>query len=496
MTMSRNPTHPPQDFAVQFFLTYVTEVGRSFESTRGFLEFVRPALATERHDSALSAAVNAIAIKVWTILGRTRDSSSLSIQLFGQALLRLKEALNDPKEQYDDSTVLAALVLQAHDTISAVFCQHKARGTHRDGALALLWQRDGALRASKYYANLVGNLLHSKVSFCIRERIPLPSKELAWIKTKVIPIVPINPSSLLDVIGISIVKLQVMSYELHPVDQQGSTPIIEELCTQIRTVEAQLQVWLEGIPEYWHPKRVQSGNDIDPSIQTYYGACDIYPSIQIANIWNTWRTYRIILEQIKFRLAIYSNSNRIQNVTTNNDHISAANQVQLTGKAQALVDSICYSVPFYLGNCTSPDILSNIENPPVCFPSYHDLHPNDEAFLRYKFSHDYVSRFDHSRHVLLHGPLHITSIISHLISLFDRPYGFSVTRPLQQEKRHWIAQQFLRSLYLIRLISDVPTSEPTHIDGKFQSRPTTDHILQAQLLASQMRSSLWTMNIV
>lgn len=180
------PSNFPQDLAVPFFLTYITDVGRSVESTRGFLEFVRPVLATENPSSALFAAVNATAVKVWTMIGPNHVSDLLPTELFCQALVRLRQATNDPEERARDATVLAALVLQMHDTLSAVSGQTKAHGMHRDGALALLLQRDDrddSSHGSKYHAYLVGNLLHSTVSRSVRTSNALSSTELKWIKT-------------------------------------------------------------------------------------------------------------------------------------------------------------------------------------------------------------------------------------------------------------------------------------------------------------------------
>lgn len=295
------PSHWPQDLAVPFFLTYITDVGRSMESTRGFLEFVRPVLGSENPSSALSAAVNAVAVKVWTMIGHNHVSDSLPTQLLCQALVPLRQATNDAEEWARDATVLAALVLQMHDTLSAVSGQSKAHGMHRDGALALLLQRDNSSHGSKYHAYLVGNLLHSRVSRAVRTSHALPSTELKWVKTQVIPVSPMNPSSLLDMIGVSIASIQHDFCD--PSLMLCADPSrLQDLSERVQRRENQLQNWLEGVPALWIRRRLQRGKDIDPSIETYHDACDTYPSIQIVNIWNTWRIYRLILEQAKSRL--------------------------------------------------------------------------------------------------------------------------------------------------------------------------------------------------
>lgn len=490
------PSHSTQDLAVQFFLTYVTDVGRSLESTRGFLEFVRPVLVAENPSSALFAAVNAVAVKVWTTIGHKHFSHSLPIRLFGQAVVRLRQDISNPEERARDATVLAALVLQMHDTLSAVSGQAKAHGTHRDGALALLFERNGSFNGSKYHAHLVGNLLHSRVSFAVRTSNALSSNELKWLKTQVIPVLPVTPSSLLDIIGVSIAGLQ---YDLcdPSLTLCASPSKLQQLRERVQRLDMQFQKWLEDMPLLWYPHRMQSGKDVDRTVKTYHGACDIYPSIQIANIWNTWRIYRLILEEAKLQLGGYPpscwsvNSSKETDLSTRNE-----NQNRTGHRVQELVDSICYSIPFYLGSCTRPGILSNMENPDIRFPSYHDLHTSNEAFLSYKASDQYVSKLDHYRHVNLHGPLHTVTILSHLTSLFTRRVGSRKTLNMREEQKHWITEQFMRSLCLLNIMPNRSSEITKQLEHNHYGQQGIDAALWAGALADKCKKELWTITIL
>lgn len=490
-TILPNPSHSPQDLSVPFFLTYVTDIGRSVESTRGFMEFIRPVLASEHPSSALFAAVNAVAVKVWTMIGKNQVPDSLSTHLLCKALVRLHQATNDPEERARDATVLAALVLQMHDTLSAVSGQAKAHGMHREGALALILQRDDSFHGSKYHAYLVSNLLHSRVSRSVRTGNALPSTQLKWIKTQAIPVLPINPSSLLDIIGVSIASLQHDFCD--PSFTLRSRPSrLQELRERVQSLDIQLQHWQESIPLLWHPRTMQSRKDIDPSIETYHGACDIYPSIQIANIWNTWRIYRLILEQAKCRLAklhiiSWNGASSIQN---------DVNPGSTTREVRELVDSICYSIPFYLGNCTWPGILLNMGNPDNKFPSYHDLSPSDEGFLNYKMSDQYVSRFDHSCHTNLHGPLHVISILSQLIGIFAREPNSNDVYSLREEQEHWIAGQLIRSLYLMNMTPGCSSKKAKPLDHEYYRQEGIDTVLWAGTLADKFKKELWTITVL
>ncbi|KAM5516759.1 hypothetical protein FOXYSP1_03710 [Fusarium oxysporum f. sp. phaseoli] len=495
-TIIRLPSDHPQDLAVPFFLTYVTDVGRSLESTRGFLEFVRPALASERHDSALNTAVTATSIKIWSMIGKIPSSSPLPYQLLVKALKRLHQATEEPMERGRDETVLAALVLQMHDTLSAVSGQTRAHGAHREGALTLLLQRENCFKNSKYYAHLVGNLLHSRVSVSVRNRIRLPTKDLEWIETEVAPILPSNPSSALDMIGVSIADLQHTFRDMSPptVLSSPDTKLRQQICN----LDTQLRTWLKRIPASWYPRRMKSGIDFDPSVPSYRGACDIYPSIQVANIWNAWRIYCLILEDIKDQLTKSSALSAVQHFDDENSISDYAMfWTSNERRVQELVDSMCLSIPFYLGNCNYPTDILSTGSSDIIYPSHHDLPVDDEGYMRFKASDQYVSKLDHSRHVTLHGQVHAISVLSYVI---DISMNSVRNRPsyLREEQKEWIASQFIRSIYSMRPIFGGVSERRAH-----QGTVGLDHGLQAadtvsiaKAFAIKVQKELWTISIL
>ncbi|EWZ01177.1 hypothetical protein FOYG_00853 [Fusarium oxysporum NRRL 32931] len=495
-TIIRLPSDHPQDLAVPFFLTYVTDVGRSLESTRGFLEFVRPALASEQHDSALNTAVTATSIKIWSMIGKIPSSSPLPYQLLVKALKRLHQATEEPMERGRDETVLAALVLQMHDTLSAVSGQTRAHGAHREGALTLLLQRENCFKNSKYYAHLVGNLLHSRVSVSVRNRMRLPTKDLEWIETEVAPILPSNPSSALDMIGVSIADLQHTFRDMSPptVLSSPDTKLRQQICN----LDTQLRTWLKRIPDGWYPRRMKSGIDFDPSVPSYRGACDIYPSIQVANIWNAWRIYCLILEDIKDQLTKSSALSAVQHFDDENSISDYAMfWTSNERRVQELVDSMCLSIPFYLGNCNYPTDILSTGSSDIIYPSHHDLPVDDEGYMRFKASDQYVSKLDHSRHVTLHGQVHAISVLSYVI---DISMNSVRNRPsfLRGEQKGWIASQFIRSIYSMRPIFGGVSERRAH-----QGTVGLDHGLQAadtvsiaKAFAIKVQKELWTISIL
>ncbi|CAI6335371.1 unnamed protein product [Periconia digitata] len=438
------------DIAVAFYLRYITDVGRNLQSTRGFLEFVRPVLASESHGSALSTAVNAAATELWALLRPSDVTGSQPIQLHQKALVRLKQAISTPEERRSDAVVLATLVLQHLDGLIAVFNRQEPRSTHREGALALLTQKGRDTKSPKYYPHLLGNLLHSKISFCVRNKIPLAVGELMWLQTEVIPTLPDNPSSQLDVIGISVSRLQNTFCQL---ESQGSMAVAASgaLIATIQNVDAQLRGWLHHVPDVWRPRRIPGETPVLLSIFTYHDSCDIYPSVQVANIWNTWRTYRLIVESIRTKIT------RALRVVFEEGDFAMPTDELLSDEGEThretpnLIESICRSIPFYLGSFTRPLTYSDIHVPLLVFPSYHDLRPDDPAFTIYKNSDDYASKEDHCRHTALHGPLHALTILSSLMDLLSEQPCPKTAHSLINRQKQWVKEQLNRCLYLTRL---------------------------------------------
>lgn len=105
------------------------------------------------------------------------------------------------------------------------------------------------------------------------------------------------------------------------------------LISQAKTVDSNLAAWLEIIPSSWLPKRV-AGESVPLTVRgagMYDDHCDIYPDILVATTWNEWRAARLKV------LALLARHQPGEQVTAN---------------IQGLVDDICASLPFHLGDRT------------------------------------------------------------------------------------------------------------------------------------------------
>jgi hypothetical protein len=322
--------------------------------------------------------------------------------------------------------------------------------------LALLRQQQLDGIKSDNHGYLISQVLHIEVSACIRKKEPFPIAEIACMDNPAI--LPANPSTMLDTIGVSVANHQhkFSLFVSEDPTTTTSTSSIAQWLESIRHTEAQLQQWPHTVPSHWHPRSVKLDKHIDNTIDTFRGLSDVYPNIQIAAIWNVWRVYRVLLLRIRLRLLaefpeLIVRSGDIELITSDvlmgpTDHDESQNILL------GLVDSICQSVPFHLGNLLKPIALSDLRDPNIQFPSYHDLDPNDLHYVNYLGSKYFMSRDDHRRHAIVQGSWQMLHTLIHLVDVFaDESPGGSMIGFLRRGQVYWIRQQFLRVLKLLRL---------------------------------------------
>lgn len=203
------------------------------------------------------------------------------------------------------------------------------------------------------------------------------------------------------------------------------------------------------MPDHWQPRRLTSGQDVGPSIPTYRSVCEVYPSCQIANIWNLWRIQRLLLVKVtlgSLDKILYSSQSELTK-----DQISAGIQdfVECKQTLQEMVDSVCYSVPFYLGNRIGLSSIADFTDPAILVPGYHSL--GNERHLNEKHHDPGTPRDEYKRHVIAQGPWHVMSPLSRLLTLFSEDHVQLLASFLRPGQHEWIRQQFLRVTILLHL---------------------------------------------
>lgn len=433
VSIIRSPTEP--DTAVPFFFQHYAGIGRSMGSARGFFEVLIPIYRSQPQHSALSLAVSAVASKV---LGLWRhDTRNFRSESYTQAVKCLRRTIADRSEWGKPETVLAVLALQLYENITAIYGLRTATRVHHDGAMSLLpfvGSHSHNITGAGVYPRRF--ILHTEISSAMRQERPLQSAAYSWASGYGLNLIPVpeNPSSALDAIGASVAELQASYLQLTQYDTLLSQRdvVLAECTAEAKRIDEQLLAWTQSVPDHWYPLRLASGRDIDPSIRAYQSVCEVYPYCQIANIWNLWRIQRLLL--VKISLSSASTNSR--------------EQLEYRHTLQELVDSICYSVPFYLGNRTKPSSIPDFTDPAIVFPSDYLTPADKSSNTQSNIPH---SLDEHKRHLIAQGPWHLMSPLSRLLTLFSEYRGQQMATFLRPGQYEWICEQFLRVTTLLHI---------------------------------------------
>ncbi|PWY81584.1 hypothetical protein BO94DRAFT_146319 [Aspergillus sclerotioniger CBS 115572] len=424
---SLHPLSEP-DTAVPFYLHHYARMGRDMSSARGFYEVLIPIYCSQRQDSALSLAVSAVASQVLSIW--RHDNSPLPQKAYAQAVQCLRRTIQDRREWGNAATILAVLSLQLFESIIAIYGLRPSTQVHHNGAVSFLpfiGTGDKNESPSAYVRQFI---LHIEICSAIRQ-----GRRLSSIGDDSLFTILDNPSAALDAIGVYVARLQARYLNLGL--QSGRATLasesLSEYIAETRDVDQQLLTWAQCVPDHWRAVRLADGWNIDSSIPAYQSTCEIYPSSQIATIWNLWRLHRLLIVKIKLGLLECDGMSKPEELA------------ELQDILQVLVDGVCYSVPFYLGNLSKPLSIADFADPTVVLPSSYLPSRNGN----WNKDHHPLVVDEHRRHIIAQGPWHIMSPLSRLLTLCFEEHGPRTF--LRAGQYEWIRDQFLRVTTLLHI---------------------------------------------
>ena len=440
------------DTAVPFFLQHYASMGRQLCSARGFFEVLIPVYSSQPQNSALSLAVSAVASKVLSLW--RRDNSRSPQKNYTRAVNCLRGAIQDRNECGKPATTLATLSLQLYENVSSVYGLRSGTRVHHDGAVSLLPFLDSNSTNRVTNAYICRFILHTEICSAMRQERPVHGIVHPWLEGNNRTAAPENQSSVLDNIGVSVAELQARYIQL--VTKNGimtSLPALREIRMEAKRIDDRLLTWARSVPEHWLPRRLISGQHIDPSIATYRSICEIYPSCSVATIWNLWRVQRLLIVKIALGSLNTISMHGADGLTS--DEISPMHEdfVEYINTFQSLVDSTCYSVPFYLGNRMTPLNMTDFDDPTILLPSCDFLVHRGEAPWIERINDSKASRDAHRRHIHAQGPWHVMTPLSRLLTFFLDDCGQLMATFLRPGQQAWIREQFLRVTTVLHLPS-------------------------------------------
>ena len=478
------------DTSVPFFLGHYAKMGRRMDSARGFFEVLIPVYYSQPQDSPISLAITALGGGILSLWQYGANGFQRGQKSYAQAVARVRSAIQDPMERANPATVMAILALQFYENIAAVYDLRWATRTHHNGALSLLpfvssANTDGLV--SSYVRRYV---FHTEIASAMRQKKSQKILVSSLLTSMDLGNAPQNPSSVLDAIGATVAEFHAKYKDMQQeVGTDPTSPLEQfqwEWIAEAQHIEERLLIWAENVPESWLPTRLNSGTDFDSSIPTYQSICEIYPSCQIASIWNLWRIQRLLLVKI---------------ILTSLNQILLSDQFELTEEQvlvtmhdiidykivlQDLVDSMCYSVPFFIGNLNKPLNLANFTDPTVLLPSYESLAIDDKRRLRQEIDNPSRPKYESRSHIIAQGTWQVMNPLSRLLLFLSEDEGQDMANFLRPGQHEWIREQFLRVTTLLHL----PSGDSYDASDGFKSLNSTSRMFtekRAEYLARAIR---------
>lgn len=301
------PTFVPSTSIAYTFSPPINETGARFF----FANFAcdRPHLSEHYHDwmsklyyednpnPALRAAIEATGMAGVSNIYYAPNFEFQAKIHYGKALLATKQALSNPAESISDVTLMTVILLGLFEFITIEsWDQYRSWTAHIEGATSLL-----QLRGQEQFANERGgqflSQLRSQILYvCLQHDIAAPQALL-----------DISHDFERSTMGEHRKKLQpgplndicFRILDLRTAIRNGDITSPKAICETAHEIEAELRVWKENVPPSCSYATINAG---DTPAGTYFeGKRYLFNHPLAAQVWNNWRTLRIMIQQIILR---------------------------------------------------------------------------------------------------------------------------------------------------------------------------------------------------
>ena len=303
--------------------------------------------------SSLRLATAAVTVNIammWCSRGvNTRPARNI----FTQALTAARETLHDPVQSSTDEILMTILIFDLYDALVLHYAPDPLEyGKHKHGALAVIAHRGSANLATPRGRALMGAVRHSLLPYLLSSRKPFPDQSDDFFHH---PLINNTKASILDLISVRLSRVQSRLWKLHLENRfersiEDYRVCYEEVITEAVRVEKQLMDWEASItyPD-WLPGYMPR-HSVMESIQKagFYGSrCSVWVDLEFGGLWILF-SVRYLLTLQMIRQSFADDSSLL------NDPVQRALLSRVNDKVQNLVDSICETVPFHLGDNVEP----------------------------------------------------------------------------------------------------------------------------------------------
>ena len=361
-----------QDTSLYFFFSHYGGTAIDPEARNGFNQLWKPMYAHALAKSSLRLATAAVAVNIATMWSSKGFDTRLARSLFAQAVAAAREDLQKHLRSSTDEILMTILIFDLYDALVLHYAPSPVDyGKHKHGALAIIEHRGFANFATSQGRTLIGAVRHSLLPYMLSFRKPFPER-LDYLFDH--PSINGTKASYLDLISVQLSRIQSRLWTLHleshhEMDSDERRACYEGIIADAFHVEDFLLDWKESITDpNWLPEYLPRASVME-SIQAagFYGArCSVWADLTIAGTW--------ILYSIRFLLTLQIIRQSFADETSLlNDPAQRALLSKTNERVQDLVDFICDTIPFVLGDTVVPK--NPMYSASINFPRHSKLDP-------------------------------------------------------------------------------------------------------------------------
>lgn len=429
------------DGAESFFLTLFGTMGRDMGSTHGFFELLAPAARTERPDSAFSLALSVVSTSMLDMWRHATTNMQTCERRMNLALRKFQIALQSPNERGRAPTLLAILLLQFHENMAAVFGLRSVSRIHHHGISALLPILNCSDTDAIQSTYIRRHMFHIEVSLAFAEKRPVSKNAYTWLTDEP----ALSPTAVLDLLGAEVANFRAR-YAKQSLSKCRirSSHNIATWRQRALQIGGRLLAWKACVPATWHPTTVYKCAFVSPSMPLYQDTMAIYPSCQIASIWNLWRSHYLAVLDIV--LATFDQEKahpELRYAIDLETFNSTSHNIQLT------VDSICQSIPFYLGNRQAVAHIDDLQQDANLLLGYNTPRHSIETSGESGFSQG--EQCFNRKHIVAQGPWHALGPLTALVAAFQDDQPQRLAQSLRSGQETWIREQLCRVFIILNI---------------------------------------------
>lgn len=434
--------------ALNFFFRYFAATERGVDSGHGFFETIVP-IYTEY--GARSAVIPATAANSAFFYGRAfKDVRMIKLSRMRliEAARLLRTQLADLRDGVVDDILLNIQLMQCYETTQAMVNMQTPMDMHRNGALNLIKSLGLEHFRSFHAKRLLLYIFTVEVNAAIRECRPVEPAMSRWIAGA--RVLPWNPSSRLSLVGQRIAFLRVGTSKLAEANAEtngrdgfaDSAQKKEAVILRIELMQTatDLDHWASTLPGGWQSFRCRPMRTPSRSIDLFDGIFDVYATIDVAVTWTLWRVYLLMLYDISFQL---------RRISVEPSSCIPERLLETLPDVEELINSICYSVPFFVGDRTEPEIPGSRALLSAIYPSYRNLDLFGCSIDDRNVPPNLISQKDHVDHASAHGAWQAAVVLGQMGALLPQLDHGKPPVSARTKQISWIMQQLRRASIML-----------------------------------------------